>query len=201
MKKIICMALALILCVGLLVGCGAKEAAEEAGEEVSAAVSQTGAEVGQLNTSGSSTMGSQATPPPAEAKFQDHLTVLIDDKVALVNPFNAGSRTSQMGNVQHLCYDTLINWNLDGDYVPCLAKEWTANDDTTVWNFKLRDDVTFHNGEHFTADDVVFTWEFASQPDAAGTGIQTLANKMEYVKALGDYEVEIKLKVANPDFE
>ena len=201
MKKIICMTLALVLCIGLLVGCGAKEAAEEAGEDISTAVSQTGAEVGQLNTGGSSTMGSQATPPPEEAKFQDHLTVLIDDKVAIVNPFNSGSRTSQMGNVQHLCYDTLINWDLNGDYVPCLAKEWTANDDTTVWNFKLRDDVTFHNGEHFTADDVVFTWEFASQPDAAGTGIQTLANKMEYVKALGDYEVEIKLKVANPDFE
>ena len=77
MKKIICMTLALVLCIGLLVGCGAKEAAEEAGEDISTAVSQTGAEVGQLNTGGSSTMGSQATPPPEEAKFQDHLTVLI----------------------------------------------------------------------------------------------------------------------------
>ena len=92
MKKIICMALALILCVGLLVGCGsAKE--EAAGDEgTSAAVNQTGAEVGQLNTSGSSTMGSQATPPPAEAKFQDHLTILIDDLYTYQNVIEPSDR-------------------------------------------------------------------------------------------------------------
>ena len=200
MKKLLCLVLALILCVGLLVGCGAKEEVkEEAGEEVSAAVSSTGAEVGQLNTSGSSTKDSKATPPPAEAQFQKELTVLLDDKVTLISPFNAGSKSSQQGQVYHMMYDTLIDWNLDGDYVPCLATEWSASEDSKVWTFKLRDDVYFHNGEHFTADDVVFTWEFALE--AAGTGIFDRAKAMESVTALSDYEVEIKLYDTNPDFE
>ena len=41
---------------------------------------------------------------------------------------------------------------------PGLAESWENVDDTT-WRFKLRDGVTFHNGNAFTAEDVVYTVE------------------------------------------
>ena len=198
MKKLICLALALILCIGLLVGCGSKEETTAPDDGTSIAQQTTGAEVGQLNTSGSSTSGSVATPPPAESKFADKVVKLLDSQVTLINPFNPGGRTQAQGDVYHMMYDTFVTWTIDGQYVPCLATEWSS-DDMITWNFKLRDDVTFHNGEHFTADDVVFTYEYALA-NAAGTGLYDRCTKFESLKALGDYEVEIKLKALNPDF-
>src|SRR5690625_1475850 len=48
--------------------------------------------------------------------------------------------------------------NDDGEFLPDLATEWEAIDDET-WEFTLRDDVKFHNGDEFTAEDVKFTLE------------------------------------------
>ena len=199
MKKLICLVLALILCVGLLVGCGAaKEEANTPDDGSSVAQQTTGAEVGQLNTSGSSTAGSIATPPPQEAKFADKVVKLLDDKVPLINPFNPGGKCQPMGDVYHMMYDTLATWTLTNEYVPCLATEWSS-DDLIHWTFKLRDDVTFHNGEHFTSDDIIFTYEYA-MANGQGTGLYDRCVKFESVKALGDYEVEFVLKELNPDF-
>ena len=40
---------------------------------------------------------------------------------------------------------------------PMLALSWRPNSDATVWTFKLRPGVTFHNGQPMTADDVVYS--------------------------------------------
>jgi peptide/nickel transport system substrate-binding protein len=42
--------------------------------------------------------------------------------------------------------------------VPTLAVSWRITEDPTVWEFKLRQGVTFHNGNAFDADDAVFTF-------------------------------------------
>lgn len=60
-------------------------------------------------------------------------------------------------------YDTLLQFP-SGDIdepQPMLATEWDQIDATT-WEFRLRDDVTFHNGDKFTADDVKASIEWAS---------------------------------------
>jgi len=41
---------------------------------------------------------------------------------------------------------------------PALATDWSANDDLTLWTFTLRDDVMFHDGSQFDANDVVSTY-------------------------------------------
>jgi ABC-type transport system substrate-binding protein len=48
--------------------------------------------------------------------------------------------------------------------IPDLAASWDISADGTVYTFHLRQDVTFHNGEPFTAQDVVFSWERACDP-------------------------------------
>lgn len=47
-----------------------------------------------------------------------------------------------------------------------LATSWEPNEDATVWTFKLREGVTWHDGEPFTAQDLKFTTEFVHHPDS-----------------------------------
>ena len=54
--------------------------------------------------------------------------------------------------------ETLVTLDKDSNVVPCLAKDWRWTDDRTI-EFKLREDVSFHNGEKFNAESVRINWE------------------------------------------
>jgi peptide/nickel transport system substrate-binding protein len=56
-------------------------------------------------------------------------------------------------------YESLVEVKPDGSIEPLLATEWETSDDGLTYTFTLREGVTFHNGEPFEADDVVFTFE------------------------------------------
>lgn len=58
----------------------------------------------------------------------------------------------------HLSFDPLVRWTKDFDFEPRLATDWEQVDATTM-RMTLRDDVTFHSGNRFTAEDVVWTIE------------------------------------------
>jgi len=59
-------------------------------------------------------------------------------------------------------FDTLVAQDENQQLVPGLAESWEPIDDTT-WEFKLREDVQFHDGTPFNADDVIFTFERAPE--------------------------------------
>ncbi|WP_158059288.1 ABC transporter substrate-binding protein [Halorussus halophilus] len=80
---------------------------------------------------------------------------------------------------------------------PWLAKDWTATDETT-WEFTLRDDVTFHNGEPLTADAVVFSVEEVLKEWSWAPG--WLHIKPEGVKKLDDKTVEFTTTSPFPAF-
>lgn len=74
--------------------------------------------------------------------------------------FNMGITTD--GSAQYpsrSLYDPLVNLNSSYEVVPGLATEWKANDDSTEFTFTLRDDVTWHDGEPFTSEDVKFYFD------------------------------------------
>ena len=48
---------------------------------------------------------------------------------------------------------------------PLLATSWEQSDDSMVWTFHLREGVTWHDGEPFTAEDVKFSIELHAHPD------------------------------------
>lgn len=85
------------------------------------------------------------------------------------------------------------------EFVPWLAESWTNVDDRT-WRMQLRDDVTFHNGEPFTADAVVWTYEriYSASRDQFITFNQWTF--IEAINVIDDYEVEIVTKEPDPAF-
>ena len=82
------------------------------------------------------------------------------------------------------------------EYLPNLATSYKWINDTTM-EFELRQGVTFHNGEPFDADDVVYTINWAIDPNS---GIRTRRNVdwMKGAEKLGDYKVRILLKEPFP---
>ena len=69
-------------------------------------------------------------------------------------------------------YDPLVAWEMDvsdrpGKMIPGLATEWKVSDaDKTLWTFKLRDGVKFHDGSSFNADAVIWNLEKVFNKDA-----------------------------------
>jgi peptide/nickel transport system substrate-binding protein len=88
---------------------------------------------------------------------------------------------------------------LDGSLTPqpSLAESWD-NERATVWTFRLRSGVTFHDGKPLTAEDVVYS--LARHKDAAtGSRARSLANQMSEIVAVGPREVRITLETPNAD--
>ncbi len=54
-------------------------------------------------------------------------------------------------------YETLLTRTADGELIPSLATELPTQIDDTTWEFKLREGISFHNGEPFNAESVVAT--------------------------------------------
>ena len=92
--------------------------------------------------------------------------------------------------IMNQIYDTLVEMDGDGNITPHLATSWEQIDDLT-WEFTLRDDVYFHNGEHMTAEDVAFTFIRAREPEAGP--IQIIVNMIDQdsIEVVDEYTVRI----------
>ena len=79
-----------------------------------------------------------------------------------------------------------------------LAESWTVSDDGKEWIFKLREGVTFHNGDAFNADDVLFTYQRSKDPEQSiHSGV--LANVND-VQKVDDYTVKFLLGAPQASF-
>jgi peptide/nickel transport system substrate-binding protein len=93
----------------------------------------------------------------------------------LLNPHFATGTKDQDGS--RLFYEPLASWDADGNLSPVLAAEipslqnggLAADAKSVTW--KLKSGVKWHDGHPFTADDVVFNWEYARDPATAATTI------------------------------
>jgi peptide/nickel transport system substrate-binding protein len=92
----------------------------------------------------------------APAARAQNLTIAIGGSVTSLDPhfYNASPNNS----VNAHFFDKLVEFDPTAKLVPGLAVSWKAISDT-VWEFKLRPGVKWHDGRDFTADDVAFTVE------------------------------------------
>lgn len=79
-----------------------------------------------------------------------------------------------------------------------LAESWEVSENGLEYTIKLREGVTFHNGDAFNADDVVFTFNRSSDPEQS-VHSRVIANVAELQK-LNDFEVKFVLKKPQASF-
>jgi len=100
--------------------------------------------------------------------------------------------------IQYIMYEGLTVWDWDMQLQPLLAESIEPNADGSVWQFKLRDGVLWHDGSPVTADDVVFSMERIVDPkdpkvaSAALTGVAPGT-----IKKIDDLTVEFQLTTPN----
>jgi len=109
------------------------------------------------------------------------------------------ARDSTTGLVSTFINATLVRINRASDTVePHLAESWTASEDGRRVTMKLRKDVLFSDGQPFTADDVVFSFQ-AVYDERAGSGLQDtvlVGHKKLEVAAVDPQTVTITFPVA-----
>ena len=135
------------------------------------------------------------TMPLFAAAQEGRLVVsLSSDPTSLFLP-RAADRTAT--NASLPLYDSLVWINEDLEIEPALATSWEISDDGTEYVFTLRQGVTFHNGEPFTAESVVATWQTGSDPSNDYANFYDVADSVE---AIDDYTVRITTPEPNAVF-
>lgn len=128
-------------------------------------------------------------------KANDTLVYASDTELVNISQYHNNVREGVI--IATLVWDPLIHRDpKTGAYQPQLATSWTWVDPTTI-DLDLRQGVTFHDGSPFTADDVVFTFNYVLKPEAKVVTKQNV-EWMQSAEKLGDYKVRIHLKKPFP---
>lgn len=105
---------------------------------------------------------------------------------------NEGPTTTLM----HQIYEPLIVRNMEGALEPGLATSWAPSEtDPNVWVFEIREGVTFHEGQAFDAEDVVFSLNRALTEQS---DFKELLTGVTEVRAAGEFTVEVETDGPNP---
>ncbi len=170
MKRILAMLLALVM-VFALVACG----------------SGNNSDGGSSSGSGSGTAKGEEGSIPG---VQKTLTIGIASDINELDPQQQNDQINN--NCFALTHQTLVFLTNDtNEQVACLAESWDWIDDTHL-QFKLVENACFSTGEPFTADDVVFTYTKALDPEQSA--VAATLSLVESVNKIDDYTVEFVTK-------
>jgi nickel transport system substrate-binding protein len=128
----------------------------------------------------------------AQAGTPDELTTAWPVNVGPLNPH---LYTPNQMFAQSMVYEPLVKYQTDGSVKPWLAKSWTHSADGKTWVFRLRDNVTFSNGEPFTAQAAAENFRAVLDNRQRHAWLE-LARQIVDVKALNNTELQITLKSA-----
>jgi peptide/nickel transport system substrate-binding protein len=128
------------------------------------------------------------------------LKVLLWQAPTLLNPHFASGTKDQIAS--RIFFEPLAGWDKEGNLIPQLAAEVPTKEnggvsaDGTQVTWKLKRNVKWHDGKPFTADDVVFTAEYAADPGTAAYTTGSYANIK--VEKVDDHTVRITFKEPTP---
>lgn len=133
-------------------------------------------------------------------EYEETVVISLGGMLDTPDPYGStGAECQMMTNMTHsmLTYNNSDNGTLDG----ILVESWEdVNGDGKSWKINLKQGVKFHNLEELTAEDVKFTWEYASAD--AGNVIKPLsqATYVESMDIVDNYTLVFNLKSAMFDF-
>lgn len=121
--------------------------------------------------------------------------------------------TTSDTNVTHMIFDSVMRPDEQLNMVGGLATEWSVSDDGLVYTFKLHENVVWHDGEPFTANDVFFTFNSLADPRYDSGSYSRVApvrgatafhngeaDSVEGIRVVDDYTIEFTLEEANASF-
>lgn len=102
-------------------------------------------------------------------------------------------------------FDPLVWWlptsaSGSGKFIPGLAKSYKVSADASVYTFKLREDVTFHDGTKFDAKAVKATYDHVVDPATKSKSGLGALGPYKQTKIIDPYTVEISFKAPNAGF-
>ena len=124
-----------------------------------------------------------------------YLTINFEQVSTWVRNFNPFS-ASPLGSTTTAIYEPMMIYNKStGKLVPWLATEYSWSADNTLLTFNIRQKVKWSDGQPFTAQDVVYTFDLLKNNDAlTGTGSNILKDYIDSVTAPDKSTVEFKFK-------
>lgn len=149
--------------------------------------------------------GCSSSASPSESKepvqasdgsvHREQLTVAIEAEPAVTIPWEKNDNWTP--HTFSLVYENLFQIDKDNNLQPCLATDWEVIDNTH-YRFHLRQGVKFHNGNDFTADDVLYTISMNNEaPACLGTLVPI---KLDECVKEDDYTVVIATDGEYPNF-
>ena len=125
------------------------------------------------------------------AQGRDSIAIAISSDSSDLNPH--GIYGMYYARIKSQVYEPLIYRTADNKLEPCLATEWTWQDDTTLI-LKIREGVKFHNGETLTAQDALFSLQKVAESS------ETMAvDKLDLANSSVDGDYTLILKLKEPD--
>ncbi len=100
--------------------------------------------------------------------------------------------------VARLVTDSLVSLDARLQIVPQLATSWEMGEDGRTLTFHLRNGVRWHDGQPFTADDVVFTWQKVMDPATQAKSFASDLETVRKVEALDSRTVRVLYDAPDP---
>lgn len=138
---------------------------------------------------------------PAVSQGKTELT--IGFSFVIIDSLDPGVTTSSgVEIIDAHVFDTLVVQQPLGTFHPGLATEWSVNEDATEYTFKLREDVTFHDGTPFNADAVKFTFDRIVDPNLNSQMAFSFLGGPNYkeTEVVDDYTVIVRFNNPNAAF-
>ena len=142
-----------------------------------------------------------ATFTPTRRGGGGQLRTLWWQAPTLLNPHFANGTKDQ--DAARVFYEPLAGFDPDGNVVPILAAEvpsvaaGTLAKDLTWVTWRLKRGVTWHDGKPFTAEDVVFNWEYVADPATAAVTSGSYS-EIERIDTLDSHTVKVTFKTPQP---
>jgi peptide/nickel transport system substrate-binding protein len=173
-----------VLSVLIFAGCGGQNATN-----VDGTAPDTTAE---SVTPTESTTETEAEAEPAATVLRVAMQPIVQTDPALI------SSDSEVLVANHI-YDYMVDIDASSAPAPRLAHHWERSADGLTYTFFLEEGVSWHDGDPFSAEDVVWTFNRLRDPEQDLPTVELYSN-IENIEATGDLEVTFTLAEANPFF-
>ncbi len=132
------------------------------------------------------------------AAAQSQLTIMQTEAPRSMDPANHTATFT--ASVLYPMYEGLVEMDEDQAIVPGLASQWTISEDGTIYDFTLREGVTFHDGTPFDAEAALVSLHRLLDPDAGLAGAGRFQPVIREIEALDDMTLRFHLFDPYPAF-